>query len=145
MFPLSLLFIPVDNNAEASTRDETMSWILTEGNRERGNHIKPEDKDDYNGDDITVTTVPEASNMVHSLQCLVTTKEDFPEQVLVGTEILHECNKKLLLKWNIQKKLMIFSATKLEFCLFNMNMTIIKFLISFSAPANIISSSLQHN
>jgi hypothetical protein len=75
----------------------------------------------------------------------VTTKEDFPEQVLVGTEILHECNKKLLLKWNIQKKLMIFSATKLEFCLFNMNMTIIKFLISFSAPANIISSSLQHN
>jgi hypothetical protein len=42
--------------------------------------------------------------MVQSLQCLVTTKKDVPEQAVEGTEILQEFNKKLLLKWAIQKK-----------------------------------------
>jgi hypothetical protein len=48
LFPLSSQFIPADYNAilaKASTRDETVSWILTEVNWDSGNDIKPEDKE----------------------------------------------------------------------------------------------------
>jgi len=36
------------------------------------------------------------------------TKKDVPEQELEGTEILQEFEKKLLLKWTTQKKLITF-------------------------------------